>query len=327
MRSFDSFKKNLEKQLREEYDMKKKELAKEIDVMRGKLYRQQCSEKLKLNKLSKIQKNLDNKEKEQLEKVEILEKVLSHTLDNSKGSFNEKQINRVNNYEYLEDYSEYIPKKNEVTINPLSENESYEINPSSKAVNLMEVNKKFKNIKTITTDCNVSQKKDVSLIIKDEKASLKENLNNMIQSSVIKSNPLSSESDLKISVTSPFRSVINNSELKNEPQEKDDNLFSLKVQETTPLNLNEFGKFLVKHIDEEENYRLLFEKELSKIKQKIKKIFENENNTDHCLFEYIIELWEKLEISYINRYKILSELIKKYLIIIKKFIRNLFNLR
>ena len=108
---------------------------------------------------------------------------------------------------------------------------------------------------------------------------------------------------------------------------KDDAIFSLKVQEHTPLNLNEFGKFLIKHIDEEENYRILFEKELSKIKQKIKKIFENENNTDHCLFEYILELWEKLEISYINRYKILTELTKKYNVIKKKFICNLFKFR
>jgi len=80
---------------------------------------------------------------------------------------------------------------------------------------------------------------------------------------------------------------------------------SLTYEKNFPLSLNNFGKFLVKYIEKEENFKALYERENKFLKEKIKKIFKNNDNSDHCLLEYILELWDKLEVSYSIRYKIL----------------------
>ena len=43
---------------------------------------------------------------------------------------------------------------------------------------------------------------------------------------------------------------------------------------------------------------------------KIKKIFSNSRINDHCLTDYLLDIWNKLEISYYIRYKILNNMIK-----------------
>lgn len=104
---------------------------------------------------------------------------------------------------------------------------------------------------------------------------------------------------------------INNSAGINNLSTKNNDCNSLTLEKNIPLSLNEFGKFLIKYIEKEENYRVLFEKEIKKIKEKIKKIFEKNNQSDHCLLDYILELWDKLEVSFSIRYKILMDLCKK----------------
>ena len=49
---------------------------------------------------------------------------------------------------------------------------------------------------------------------------------------------------------------------------------SLQCNTNTPSNYYDIGKFLADHIENEENYKVLFEKELKKLKTKVKKIFE-----------------------------------------------------
>jgi hypothetical protein len=94
-------------------------------------------------------------------------------------------------------------------------------------------------------------------------------------------------------------------------QNKTKKSISLNIENNIPISLNEFGKYLVKFIEKEENYRILYEKEIKKIKEKLKIIFDNAKRSDHCLVEYLTELWEKLEISYANRYRILMDFCKK----------------
>jgi len=53
---------------------------------------------------------------------------------------------------------------------------------------------------------------------------------------------------------------------------------SLKVSEAMPMGMIDFGKFLISHIEKEENYRILLEKEFKKMKMKIKKIFDEGGN-------------------------------------------------
>lgn len=105
--------------------------------------------------------------------------------------------------------------------------------------------------------------------------------------------------------------IITNQAQGSELFSKNSGCVSLTLEKNVPLSLIEFGKFLIKYIEKEENYRLLFDKEIKKIKDKIKKVFEKNNQSDHCLLDYILELWDKLEVSYSVRYRILMDFCKK----------------
>ena len=43
---------------------------------------------------------------------------------------------------------------------------------------------------------------------------------------------------------------------------------------------------------------------------KIKKFFTNSGTSDHCFTDYLLDIWDKLQISYSNRYKILKNIIR-----------------
>ena len=93
--------------------------------------------------------------------------------------------------------------------------------------------------------------------------------------------------------------------------DKNKNIFySLQIDNNIPTNVSDFGKFLISHIEKEENYKTLFNRELKSFKNKIKKIFTNSRTTDHCLTDYLFDIWDKLEISYSIRYQILNNIIK-----------------
>ncbi len=52
------------------------------------------------------------------------------------------------------------------------------------------------------------------------------------------------------------------------------NIASLKVPDVNSTNYNEFGKFILQHIEKEEKFRLVYEKQIKQMKAKIIKIFE-----------------------------------------------------
>lgn len=143
---------------------------------------------------------------------------------------------------------------------------------------------------------------------KNQDSSIKRGISPKSENFII--NSISPNIDNNKSFMKSVNNVINQaqgSELNN----KNLNSVSLSIEKNIPLSLIEFGKFLIKYIEKEENYRLLFEKEIKKIKDKIKKIFDKNNQSDHCLLDYILELWDKLEVSYSVRYKILMDFCKK----------------
>ena len=43
---------------------------------------------------------------------------------------------------------------------------------------------------------------------------------------------------------------------------------------------------------------------------KIKKIFSSSGGTDHCLTDYLLDIWDKIEVSYFIRYQIMNNIIK-----------------
>ena len=93
--------------------------------------------------------------------------------------------------------------------------------------------------------------------------------------------------------------------------DKNKNIFySLQISPNIPTNISDFGKFLISHIEKEENYKILFYKELKSFKSKIKKIFSNANSTDHCLTDYLLDIWEKIDVSFYIRYQIMKNVIK-----------------
>jgi hypothetical protein len=92
--------------------------------------------------------------------------------------------------------------------------------------------------------------------------------------------------------------------------DKNKNIFySIQISPNIPTNISDFGKFLISHIENEENYKTLFYRELKSFKIKIKKIFSNSNTSDHCLTDYLLDIWDKIEISYFIRYQIMKNII------------------
>ena len=93
--------------------------------------------------------------------------------------------------------------------------------------------------------------------------------------------------------------------------DKNKNIFySIQVSPNIPTNISDFGKFLISHIENEDNYKTLFFKELKSFKLKIKKIFSSSNSSDHCLTDYLLDIWEKIDVSFFIRYQILKNIIK-----------------
>ena len=91
--------------------------------------------------------------------------------------------------------------------------------------------------------------------------------------------------------------------------DKNNNIFySLQISPNIPTNISDFGKFLISHIEKEDNYKTLLYRELKSFKLKIKKIFSN--SSDHCLTDYLLDIWEKIDVSFFIRYQILKNIVK-----------------
>ena len=86
--------------------------------------------------------------------------------------------------------------------------------------------------------------------------------------------------------------------------------YSLQIDKDIPTNISEFGKFLVIHIEQEENYKTIFLRELNEMKNNIKKIFDRAKITDHCLTDYMLDIWDRIEVSYNTRYQIMKNMSK-----------------
>ena len=86
--------------------------------------------------------------------------------------------------------------------------------------------------------------------------------------------------------------------------------YSIQIDKYIPITISEFGKYLIKHIEKEEKYKILFYNELKSFCYKIKNIFDNSNCNDHCLTDYMLDIWNKLQISYYTRYQIMKKIIQ-----------------
>ena len=215
-------------------------------------------------------------------------------------------------------------------------NTSINNNSNTKSVNLAEINNKLRNIKPSSSNTNTSIRSILKsstptyIISNDNITPNNSNNNNIINTNTNTNNSNinidpspkqylipSYPTNLPTKITTaqinhhelPSQNLQHSQEPPTKPQKK--NIFySLQLDKSIPTSVTSFGKYLITHIEKEENYKILYNTELKKLKAQLLKIFSSENLTDHCLIDYMIELWDKLEISYVNRYQIMKHLSK-----------------
>ena len=188
------------------------------------------------------------------------------------------------------------------------------------SVNLFEINKKIKAVngnsnqnesfRSLKPPANLIQSSSpLSPICSDPQGIIKTSGEFQKKSDTDKNNPQPNIRAVNNAKQVSNQNYIN--KVPSTPQSPPKNVFySLQLDKSIPTTVSEFGKYLLSHIEKEENYKMLFLSEVKKLKNQILKIFRNEKSTDHCLTDYMIELWDKLEISYTTRYQILKNLLK-----------------
>ena len=100
-----------------------------------------------------------------------------------------------------------------------------------------------------------------------------------------------------------------NDESYNKPKSKT-TFYSIQINKNIPISISEFGKYLIKHIEKEEKYKILYYNEVKKFKLQIQKIFKQSKRTDHFLTECLFDLWNKVNTSFYTRYQILKQIVK-----------------
>ena len=90
---YDNFKKKFEKELSEEYEKKKKEMRNQLNDIKSKIYRSRCSEKIKINKINKMKKNIGVYNEKNAVGIKKIDKILG----NEEPS--DEEINQNNNQE------------------------------------------------------------------------------------------------------------------------------------------------------------------------------------------------------------------------------------
>ena len=346
----DAYDKNIKSDIDKEYKKKNKELQDDIKEAKSSLFRMQCSEKLKMQKISEIKEEIKKKEDTKIYQVEKIEKNIIKNQNNynhkSGHSALNTPLNKINNKSILvkEEYKKEplihqhytqitdFDDENKVatTINHINDIENQEREVNQFGIYLMNLENQNQNL-------NQKEKKNLSI------NQINLNIKKIdCQDKPIKSNSKSlfkitkTDNILDITTTEKFSISKNDKdkekriiqrEIKNEllnenfsidksHQNGKTFLFkdsqSLKFKLEGNLNFENFGNKISKHISNEENYKMLFNKEIKILKRKLKEIFLNSGKSDHCLTDFMIEQWEKLEVAYENRYKILSQLTRLY---------------
>ena len=84
---------------------------------------------------------------------------------------------------------------------------------------------------------------------------------------------------------------------------------SLVVIGEHPKLMREYGNYLIKKIEAENKYKLLFEGNIKKIKAHLISMFKNNKETEHGLITYLFDMWKKIEISYEIRFNLCKKMV------------------
>ena len=360
----ESFKKKIELDLKNKYEVKKQELNKEINEIKSKLYRKKSNEKLKINKINQLKNNIkifserNNKIVEKIDKIINSKDLEDDTLiqsnsqtsrtglknkinDNrnsiSKGQSFIRLLNNNNSYSVINpNYFNQTNKQfDDIFISSLEKSDrNLYRNPSNNSVNLKEINQQIKlnsgrsckNIKNKKFICNDIDNKfsKNNYLFEQESISPINSKTNIFNNNINKNNNgvlYNIKKIINIKDTSPILSKDQHNFKrkktydkppirKNEKYITENIFYSIQIDKNIPITVSEFGKYLIKHIEKEEKYKILFNNELKSFCYKIKNIFDNSNSNDHCLTEYMLDLWNKLQISYYIRYQIMKKIIQ-----------------
>ena len=332
MQRYEAYKKKIDKELGDEFETKRKAMTKQIDEIKSQIYRSKCSENIKISKINAMKKNIKHYHEKNLKCAEQVEKIINskdideneddncqyndENIDNNLTTHNENNVTELikENDDYLVDMYKENVKKQKVNKSLRVDNSINlaEINNKIKAVNNNNIpNSSLRSIKPTSTLIQASA--PISPINSDPKVAISNKTSTEFQKINQQIVTKKSETQMSKLVQSNSKQKMNqsyNSKIQTLSQTQKNIFYSLQVDKSTPTTVEEFGKYLLSHIEKEENYKMLFLSEIKKIKNQIVKIFKSEKSTDHCLTDYMLELWDKLEISFTIRYQIMKQLLK-----------------
>jgi len=251
--------------------------------------------------------NENNSYEKEINRKNTVEQVLNSFNDNDK-DYNEN-INDNNTKKYVNLMSVNQNLKRQVPTNLNSTNKIYNNNNANIANLDSSINNKTNNYNDKNNNLEIStQNLSFSGGMKNKDKDFTQDKSDNSSINVVNAGKIEEyQHDIPQKLTANNTNNSNNTNTTNNQKLKKQELCpSLQCNPNTPSNFYDIGKFLADHIENEENYKILFEKENKKLRNKLKKIFDVENKSDHCLLDYMIELWEKLEVSYMKRYKILN---------------------
>ena len=248
-----------------------------------------------LNK--RIKESTDKISKNAFIEIEQLEENENVQLEYDQNEFNEN-INNFNN-----DIYNYPQEENDKINDDTAENNK----------NIKDLNKNLRG-KTYNANINIKEKENN---FKKQKINTNKVVYNkpktQIKTNFDYTNNLNKNTNNYSILNKPQKKSIikNNNDNNNFIFDKNKNIFySIQISPNIPTNISDFGKFLISHIEKEDNYKILFFQELKSFKLKIKKIFSSSNSSDHCLTDYLLDIWEKIDVSFFIRYQILKNIIK-----------------
>lgn len=342
MQRYEAYKKKIDKELSEEFETKRKAMTKQIDEIKSQIYRSKCSENIKISKINAMKKNIKQYHEKNLKCAEQVEKIInSKDIDENDDDINNYQYNdeNIDNNlttnenkltELIKENDDYLVDMYKENVNKQKVNSTAKVNKSIRvdnSINLAEINNKIKAVNSNIPNSSLRSIKPTSALIQasapispinsDPKVAISNKTSQEFQR--INQQIITKKTETPMStiprklVQSNSKQKLNqscNSKIQNLAQTQKNIFYSLQVDKSTPTTVEEFGKYLLSHIEKEENYKMLFLSEIKKIKNQILKIFKSEKSTDHCLTDYMLELWDKLEISFTIRYQIMKQLLK-----------------
>ena len=190
-----SFRKKIDTELNNKYEKEKKKIEKEINEIKSQIYRVKCKEKLKINKINTLKKNIktfndiNNKNVENLDKIinskdiedekniPLNNQILKNKIEKNSSSKGQSFIHLLNNNSYstnLINLNQLNKQLDDILINSFEKiDNNYKKNkllrnPSNNSVNLKEINnqiklnsgrsfKSFSNRKVLSNDNKINK--------------------------------------------------------------------------------------------------------------------------------------------------------------------------